>query len=749
MIDPDETRDRWLALQDPAAVAQLRTRCEAAAVQERDVAFSWWAYHPRPFPRAMAGERPGRRGCLDARLAVDAGGRPVMQRLRDEIVLLYAWDGDRCEILSVQGTAKELVHLALHEGRLVEEVSTEGMRRLDGRPAVHAMRWSYDDAARPSLALETYESGEHRSWGGPERGPYWTARAYTFSYDDAGELATILCHVGADAIADGHDHEAAQAAAAAGFPERFEAFTTLFDARTQRVEDDLPDPEHAYEGLAEPLADAIFDAVARRRVELGPLEFVLVASSHAVSRAIAADASFVDRAGAMGHGVRELLDVASREPRGTVIVDAIDTAPADVLRRLRAGAQALAAADGPRTAATELERALTVALNAREWPGVAPTFVVLTAPPSEAGHWDRRIGREDEGWHEPPEMPDAEIMAEVQQRLARLDPGLSGEQLERAFSDLYRSVVVDWAAGRVAGAPPPAPPSPLAHLEDVVDRHRLEAFVARVGNRDVAWERELATERDELRPQSRAELAQLLEGIGLTPDEAAALAADALWGILLEPGGSGVSRLGGAPVLPAGTPWPAADGRALTHLATIALDELPAVEGREHLPSGGLLSFFADLSEEGELYEPIEPGDDWGRDRVAVVHTPAGAATHEPSPPGAALVERRVRPAPRLQLRHLGFDYGHQRFGIDALAEDAVVDLTERVNGTTQHQLLGHPWPVQDDPREPGQIVLFHTGDDPEIDLHILDGGDLHFLGSPQDIAAQRWDQLTVWPNSC
>lgn len=694
VIDPDETRDRWLALQEPGAIAQLRARCEAAAVRERAVEFSWWAYHPRPFPRAMAGETPRRRRSLDARLALDADGRPVLQRLGDEIVLLYAWDGDRCETLAVRSAGHELTHLAFREGRLVEEVSSEGMHRLDGRPAVHVVRWSYDDAGRPSLALETYESGKDRSWGGPERGPYWKAKAFAFSYDDAGELATIGCYHSAGAVGDGDDHEAAQAAAATGFPARFEVPQPLFDGRTQRIEEDLPDPARAYDGLAEPLADAVFAAVAARRDELGPLEFVLVAPHHAVSRAVAADASFVDRARAMGHGVRELLDVARREPRGTVLVDAIDTAPADVLRRLRAGHQAVAADDGPRTAVTELGRGLIAALNAREWPGVAATFVVLTAPPSEAERWhrDEVVEVDGDGW---------------------------------------------------------PPPSPLAHLEGVVGDERLEAFVARVGNRDVEWERELAAEPDELRPQSRDELARLLEGIGLTPDEAAALAADALWGILLEPGGSGVSRLGGAPVLPAGTPWPTADGRPLTHLATIAMDELPAVEGREHLPADGLLSFFADLSEEAELYEPIQPGDDWGRDRVAVVHTPAGAATHEPAPPGPAVVEQRVRPAPRLQLRHLGFDYGHQLYGIDALAEDAVVELTERVNGETHHQLLGHPWPVQDDPREPGQIVLFHTGYDPEIDLHVLDGGDLHFLGTPQDIAAQRWDQLTVWPNSC
>ena len=51
-----------------------------------------------------------------------------------------------------------------------------------------------------------------------------------------------------------------------------------------------------------------------------------------------------------------------------------------------------------------------------------------------------------------------------------------------------------------------------------------------------------------------------------------------------------MSRLGGSPVLAENAEWPESDeGQPLTHLATIALDELPSVEGREHLPDDGLL----------------------------------------------------------------------------------------------------------------------------------------------------------------
>ena len=246
--------------------------------------------------------------------------------------------------------------------------------------------------------------------------------------------------------------------------------------------------------------------------------------------------------------------------------------------------------------------------------------------------------------------------------------------------------------------------SALPDLEPIVGRERVAAFLTRVAAQPSSvWS------RPALRPGSRAELAGLLVDAGLTPAEAVRVADDALWGILLEAGGTGVSRVGGAPVLPVGTPWPHADDRPLTHLATIALDELPTVEGREHLPDGGLLSFFADMSEEGEFVEPIEPADEAGHELVAVIHTPGGAPTHEPEPPGEALIEQRVAPTGRLQLRHVGFGSGKQRYGIDALAEKAVERLTGRVNGDARPQLLGYPWPVQ--------------------------GG--------------RWEQLTVYPNTC
>lgn len=177
------------------------------------------------------------------------------------------------------------------------------------------------------------------------------------------------------------------------------------------------------------------------------------------------------------------------------------------------------------------------------------------------------------------------------------------------------------------------------------------------------------------------------------------------------------------------------------------------------LPPDGHLSFFADLSEAGELHEPIEPGDP--RERVAVVHAPAETPTHQPSPPDGqaravdeynppvVLRERWVQSTARLQLRRGDVGSAARSYGIDAVAEHVLERLTDAVNGEVDHQLLGFPAVVQVDPREEGQIALFHIGHDEGIGFEFLDGGDLLFFGDRDAVCARQWDQLTVSPSSC
>ena len=256
-------------------------------------------------------------------------------------------------------------------------------------------------------------------------------------------------------------------------------------------------------------------------------------------------------------------------------------------------------------------------------------------------------------------------------------------------------------------------------------------------------------QRRSARVEDRAELATFLQEQGLSSAEAERAAADAVWGIVLKARGDGESRLGGRPVLPRDTPWPATgDGRPLSHLATIALAELPGVEGRDVLPADGHLAFFADLSQEGELVEPIEPESE-GRDRVAVVHTPAGTEMHQPEPPDPeiALDETLVTPQARLQLRYVGFGYAMRTLGLDAVAEYVLGRVVWDVNGGVLDQLLGYPQVVQEDPRGDGDVAVLHLGD--EALGGFLDAGDLLFYGAADDVRAGRWDRLTISPSSC
>jgi len=63
--------------------------------------------------------------------------------------------------------------------------------------------------------------------------------------------------------------------------------------------------------------------------------------------------------------------------------------------------------------------------------------------------------------------------------------------------------------------------------------------------------------------------------------------------------------------------WPHAEKRPLTHLATIAMNELPSVEGSDIYPDDGLLSFFADVSEEAGVLGTGRTGRHRTRDPVS------------------------------------------------------------------------------------------------------------------------------------
>ena len=245
-------------------------------------------------------------------------------------------------------------------------------------------------------------------------------------------------------------------------------------------------------------------------------------------------------------------------------------------------------------------------------------------------------------------------------------------------------------------------------------------------------------------PNDRAELFTILTESGLPAEGAARVVEDAAWGFLLAPG-RGESRIGGRPVL-AGD-WPlTADGRPLTHLATLALAELSDVDGREVLPAAGWLSFFADLEDEDALCDEIGPGDELA-DRRAVIHTEVGVPTHEPE--GPSLEELRVLPSARLQLRYVGFGYANHLYGLDSVSERVLERIVERANGTIRTSCSATPRPSRTTRVTRGETSLLHLVDDGEIGFSFMDAGSVHFFAAPNDVRAGRWDQVTFWPSSC
>jgi hypothetical protein len=251
----------------------------------------------------------------------------------------------------------------------------------------------------------------------------------------------------------------------------------------------------------------------------------------------------------------------------------------------------------------------------------------------------------------------------------------------------------------------------------------------------------------DIRPVTREELVEMVAAFEL-PDRLAALGR---WGLALVPGGIGVSRIGGRPDLPDGE-WPLNDGRGLTHLATIALSELPEIDGREDLPPDGTLVFFADFSEESEGWGPAR-GDE---SVIRIVHVPADTATRTTEPPDeprdprdvpVEIGERRVRFEPVLTLPLDAGDLPSDERAAYQRLTDQLCEITPGL-GTNAHLMLGHPTVVQEDPRAPGEINLLHLDYDEELGFMYGDAGDVTFYGTAEDIRAARWDRIKAIPNS-
>jgi hypothetical protein len=655
-LDVAAVRRRWVELAEPGALDGLRAERAAAVVGERWVARDDQTYLPQPVWVEQI-SRPSRAGLTGRpgngrRLGLDVSGRVItVAVLTDDYVVeeeFLAWgDGVVEQVILGQEIPLLVRTTTLANGRLAARVEVGGMRRLDGEPAVEVTRFEHDAAGAPIRELRVYESGDHPSWN-PELGPYWRANATRFSHDDEGSLMLIE-HLGVQPrLAFGADYVTALQEAEAAIAADEVNVDVTWDGRIAARVADLPAPERAAHGLAEPLATHIHDVAAAARAALGTLAFLVVdlwfirgSGPPQLLNAAIADTRFRDRGSTLVGGASELLDLAQWGD-GPGKLDLVSTAPPGLSRHLRTVQQAWETVDEQTQTLLRHHLAVELAcsLHTRRWDGAEETFLPVV----------RSAG-----------LP--------QERHSNQDLPATREALGTARVDAFLASLTPRA--RFAPRPPTAT--------------------------DLA---------------SRDALAEYLQANGLRPHEAAAVAEGSQWGILFEDDKHGSSVIGGRPVLPADVPWPTNGDRPLTHLATVLLDDLPSVESRDRLPPTGHLSFFADLSEEAEFYEPIKPGDP-GRQRVAIFHVPGGSDTHTPDPPGYApgrfdvpivMDERRVRPVARLQTDELGWQWTAGRYGLDAVASQIMRQLAPAINGDAAAQMLGYPPVVQEDPREHDEV---------------------------------------------
>ena len=153
--------------------------------------------------------------------------------------------------------------------------------------------------------------------------------------------------------------------------------------------------------------------------------------------------------------------------------------------------------------------------------------------------------------------------------------------------------------------------------------------------------------------------------------------------------------------------------------------------------------FFADLTEEGELWEPVRGRR--GRPRPRPPPRARDADARAGAARRAAAAQGRLPARPHDARGAQGLDAA-QRLAYEHL-HGALLEATPEL-GEPGHLLLGHPVVVQGDPREPGEVSLLHLGWDEALGFEHLDGGDLTFHADADDVRAGRWERLTVSPAS-
>ena len=179
--------------------------------------------------------------------------------------------------------------------------------------------------------------------------------------------------------------------------------------------------------------------------------------------------------------------------------------------------------------------------------------------------------------------------------------------------------------------------------------------------------------------------------------------------ILAKASDAGSSYFGGEVELPKNVPWPSKDGRPLTLLACIDLEEARMAHCVPWLPASGRLLFFYDIEQQPWGYDPKDRGS-W-----SVIHITADTASSTATSSRAEALARK--PVGFVKIESIpSYERVHD-LNLNDAETNQLFDLQEKqYQGGRQHQLGGYPSPAQ--------------GDDMELECQLASAG--VYCGNPE-----------------
>ena len=167
------------------------------------------------------------------------------------------------------------------------------------------------------------------------------------------------------------------------------------------------------------------------------------------------------------------------------------------------------------------------------------------------------------------------------------------------------------------------------------------------------------------------------------------------------------SRLGGMPSVPPGFEWPTWNAAPLSFIGQLRMSDLAPFSAAKPLPPTGVLSFFYDATQATWGFDPADRGS------ARVFWFPDEAELVSLSAPRDLAEDARFTPVPLVFEERLTLPV-FDSLAVEALAlpddeQEAYSEFVEESGVMTlagvQHQVLGHPRPIQSEMQTECQLV--------------------------------------------